>query len=54
MSEEGENLIYECFKCGRAFTKSEWERTGEFKCPNCGFRVARKVKPPIAKRVRTT
>lgn len=27
-------------------------RAGGFKCPNCGYKVSRKLRPPIVKRVK--
>jgi len=54
MSEE---LMYECLKCGEIAPKPEWDRVeagagGTFKCPRCSFKIARKLRPPIAKRVK--
>ena len=48
-------IVYECVRCGARAPKKEWERTGpgSFKCPVCSYRVARKIRPPIAKRVKT-
>jgi DNA-directed RNA polymerase subunit RPC12/RpoP len=48
-------IVYECVRCGRRAPLSEWLRVdefGQFKCPSCGFKVARKLKPPVVKRVR--
>jgi len=50
MSEE--SVVYECMVCGEKATKQEWERTGIFKCPNCGWRIGRKLRPPIVRRVK--
>ena len=45
--------VYECVKCGGVFPKAEWELIeGEFRCPNCRSRLAKKIRPPIAKRVK--
>ena len=46
-------IEYQCLKCGEAFPREKWEEIeGRFKCPNCGFRCAKKIKPPIVKRVK--
>jgi len=46
------NLPYECLRCG-AITMGEniEERNGEIKCIVCGYRVLRKTKSPVVKRV---
>jgi DNA-directed RNA polymerase subunit RPC12/RpoP len=50
-----EELIYECVKCGYRAPASKWELVdvpGEFKCPECKYRVARKIRPPVVKRLK--
>lgn len=50
MSEEGSQvLIYKCVKCG-TLVKSTELGLG-IRCPNCRYRVLKKVRPPIVKRV---
>ena len=45
-------LIYECVKCGAKLTTEELElRGGGAKCTFCGYRVLKKIRPPIVKRV---
>jgi len=48
----GSNQPYECLRCG-ATTMGEniEERNGEIKCIVCGYRVLKKTKPPVVKRV---
>ena len=48
----GGNLPYECLRCG-ATTMGEniAERNGEIKCIVCGYRVLKKTKPPVVKKV---
>lgn len=48
-----EELIYECLKCNRLFSKEEMETLPGVRCPYCGHRVIMKVRPPIAKRVKS-
>jgi DNA-directed RNA polymerase subunit P len=43
---------YKCVKCGSEVSASQLELTPEVKCPVCGFRVLRKVRPPIVKKVK--
>lgn len=43
---------YECVRCGRRVPFSELERYISFRCPYCGYRVFRKVRAPIVKRVK--
>jgi DNA-directed RNA polymerase subunit RPC12/RpoP len=46
-------IQYQCVNCGQVFPKSKWEEIeGQFRCPNCGSKTAKKVKPPIVKRVK--
>jgi DNA-directed RNA polymerase subunit P len=55
MSEEGERptgLLYECISCGKQLTADQLAMTPEIKCPFCGYRVLRKARPPIVKRIK--
>ena len=51
-SNWGSNQSYECLRCG-ATTMGEniGERNGLIKCIVCGYRVLKKTKPPVVKRV---
>jgi len=53
---EGERgLAYECVKCGAKVALEELElRGGGVKCTYCGYRVLRKIRPPVVKRIKTT
>ncbi len=45
-------IAYECTKCGAKVPSEELElRGGETKCIICGYRILKKVKPPVVKRV---
>jgi DNA-directed RNA polymerase subunit RPC12/RpoP len=45
-------LVYECVRCGAKVTTDEIElRGGEVKCTVCGYRVLKKIRPPVVKRV---
>jgi len=47
-------LVYECVKCGAAVALKELElRGGGVKCTHCGYRVLKKIRPPVVKRVQT-
>lgn len=46
---EGQVIIYECVKCGAIVKSSELELG--IRCPYCRYRVLKKIRPPIVKRV---
>ncbi|UCE43764.1 MAG: DNA-directed RNA polymerase subunit P [Candidatus Bathyarchaeota archaeon] len=47
-------LIYQCVRCAAMVTTDEIKlRGGEVKCTECGYRVLKKVRPPVVKRVST-
>ena len=51
-SERG--IAYECVKCGAVVSSEELElRGGGVKCTYCGYRVLKKIRPPIVKRIKT-
>lgn len=57
MSEKSEKrelgLAYECVKCGAPVTLQELElRGGGVKCTHCGYRVLKKIRPPVVKRIK--
>lgn len=46
-------LVYECVKCGAKVALEELElRGGGVKCTYCGYRVLRKIRPPVVKRIK--
>ncbi len=48
----GDSVKYECVRCGASVTGEDIEmRGGEVKCIICGYRVLKKVKPPVVKRL---
>ncbi len=49
---ENTGIVYECMRCGSKVPSEELElRGGETKCTVCGYRILKKVKPPVVKRV---
>lgn len=44
--------IYECVSCGHRVEYRELERYISFRCPHCGYRIFKKVRSPIVKRVK--
>jgi DNA-directed RNA polymerase subunit P len=51
--EENVKLVYECVRCGAKVLTEELEhRGGGIKCTVCGFRVLKKIRPPVVKRVK--
>ncbi len=55
MSEENASgLVYECVRCHAKVKSEELEmRGGRVKCTYCGYRVLKKIRPPVVKRVTT-
>lgn len=53
MSEDSsEGIVYECVNCGYKVTTKDIElRGGGVKCVFCSYRVLRKVRPPVVRRV---
>ena len=46
------DVVYSCLRCNTKVSNSELNRLPEIKCI-CGFRVFTKVRPPIAKTVKS-
>ncbi|MGB9675652.1 MAG: DNA-directed RNA polymerase subunit P [Candidatus Bathyarchaeales archaeon] len=45
-------IVYECVRCGAKVSSEELElRGGEIKCTTCGYRILKKIKPPVVKRI---
>jgi DNA-directed RNA polymerase subunit RPC12/RpoP len=50
--EKPAGIIYECIRCGANVPSEELEvRGGETKCTVCGYRVLKKIRPPVVKRI---
>ncbi|TFH13930.1 DNA-directed RNA polymerase subunit P [Candidatus Bathyarchaeota archaeon] len=47
-----EGPVYECVKCARRVAHKDLQRYISFRCPYCGYRIFRKVRAPIVKRVK--
>ena len=43
---------YECVSCGRRVSYNELQRYISFRCPYCGYRIFRKVRAKVVKRVK--
>ncbi|MBC7131051.1 hypothetical protein H5T51_07540 [Candidatus Bathyarchaeota archaeon] len=53
MESAASGLVYECIRCGAKVSTEELElRGGEIKCTVCGYRVLKKIRPPVVKRVK--
>jgi DNA-directed RNA polymerase subunit RPC12/RpoP len=45
-------VVYECTRCRAKVPIDELElRGGEIKCIVCGYRVLKKIRPPVVKRL---
>ena len=55
MTEEPEaGLVYECVRCRAKVQTEELKlRGGGIKCTFCGYRILKKIRPPVVKRVST-
>ncbi|UCG36317.1 MAG: DNA-directed RNA polymerase subunit P [Candidatus Bathyarchaeota archaeon] len=52
--ESAAGVVYECVRCGAKVATEELElRGGGIKCTFCGYRILKKVRPPVIKRVST-
>jgi len=52
MEKTTTGIVYECVRCGAKVPSEELElRGGEMKCIVCGYRILKKKKPPVVKRV---
>lgn len=50
--EQVSGLVYECVKCHAKVKPEELEmRGGRVKCTYCGYRVLRKIRPPVVRRI---
>ena len=47
-----EEPVYECVKCARRVPHDDLMKYISFRCPYCGYRIFRKVRAPIVKRVK--
>ncbi len=47
-----EGPIYECVRCGRRVPHNDLQRYISFRCPYCGYRIFKKVRAPVVKRVK--
>jgi len=52
--EAERGMGYECVKCGAKVMLEELElRGGGVKCTYCGYRILKKIRPPVVKRIKT-
>jgi DNA-directed RNA polymerase subunit RPC12/RpoP len=47
-----EGPVYECVRCGRRVPHEDLQKYISFRCPYCGYRIFRKVRALIVKRVK--
>ena len=45
-------IKYECVRCGYVFDGGELELRNRIVCPQCSYRVIKKVRSPVVKRVK--
>jgi DNA-directed RNA polymerase subunit P len=52
MDKSSSGIVYECVRCGAKVPSEELDmRGGGMKCIICGYRILRKVRPPVVKRI---
>ncbi len=52
MEKTTSGTVYECVRCGARVPTEELDmRGGEIKCTVCGYRILKKIKPPVVKRI---
>lgn len=49
---EAAGITYVCVKCGARVSAEQLTMIPEVKCPYCGYRVLKKIRPPIVKHVK--
>ena len=55
MGEEEKNKTiprYKCVRCGEEVDLLQLEKYISFRCPQCGYRIFRKNRPSLVKRVK--
>lgn len=50
--EKSAGIEYECASCAARVTAEQLAVTPEIKCPICGYRILKKVRPPIVRHVK--
>ena len=48
-----ENVEYECLRCHARFKGKEILFRDKLACPECGYKIIKKTRSPIVKRVNT-
>ena len=46
-------IVYECVDCKAHISAEQLSITPEIKCPMCGYRVLRKIRPPVVKHIKS-
>jgi DNA-directed RNA polymerase subunit RPC12/RpoP len=46
-------IVYECISCKERVTAEQLAITPEIKCPICGYRVLKKIRPQIVKHIKS-
>ncbi|MFQ5762984.1 MAG: DNA-directed RNA polymerase subunit P [Candidatus Bathyarchaeia archaeon] len=52
MSREPSEIQYQCVRCLKNVAYSELLSMPQSKCPNCGYRILKKVRAPVVKHVK--
>jgi DNA-directed RNA polymerase subunit P len=52
LKRELKGIVYQCVQCGSKITSEQLSIMLGIKCPNCGYRVLRKMRPSVVKKVK--
>lgn len=50
--EKQSGVMYQCINCSAKLNIEQLSMTPEIKCPFCGYRVLKKMRPPVVKHVK--
>jgi DNA-directed RNA polymerase subunit P len=50
--DELKGQTYECARCGKQIKGEELIFLERLTCPNCGYRVLKKIRPPVVRKVK--
>ena len=47
-------MSYVCGKCGKEVDSKGLDSLPGVKCPHCGYRILKKVRPPVVNKINTS
>jgi len=52
MAESGDGIEFECLRCSKKVAHNDLMAMPELKCPNCGYKILKKSRPPVVKHLK--